>query len=307
MDTNARLLTLKVETTEGTDAVPVVTTNAFLVTSLSYNNKLNNQQYNYIRQYYGASKTLVGSDYGMIEFAVPLQGSGTAGTAPAVGAALQLAAMLEATLAGPARNTYSLTTKGEKSGSAYVYFDGDLYKVLGGKGNAQLRFPNGQVPEARFSMIGLRQPEGSAALPGATFTAWKDPAVITKANTTFSFAGQALALESLEIDLGHNFQYINRPNTERVDFTGRNMTGRLSFEKLPIATVNMYQLARNATLSALSLANGLTAGNRVKFDSARVQLGEITESDSNGVAMMNAPLIFVPSDAGNDEGLLTFD
>jgi hypothetical protein len=62
----------------------------------------------------------------------------------------------------------------------------------------------------------------------------------------------------------------------------------------------------DGTLGNLTFQHGITAGNIVDFSSTRVDIGDVSYSDQDGIAMLNMPYTAIPSTAGNDEFSLIY-
>jgi hypothetical protein len=72
-------------------------------------------------------------------------------------------------------------------------------------------------------------------------------------------------------------------------------------ESVPIATKDYFTAANNSATGNLTFTHGTTAGNRVVFTAAQVDLGNLTYGDSDGVMMLNLPYVALPTTAGNNE------
>jgi hypothetical protein len=306
MRMNKRAILAKIETTYGTDSVPTGAANAILTRGIKFHPlKMNMDQRNLIRPYFANFEEIPGSAFGEFEIEVEVQGSGAAGTAPSFGVLLRACAHSE-TITPSVRVEYSPISDAEEALSCYYYKDGNLYKLLGVKGNVMLELTAQKILVWKFKFIGLRQAVGVAALPSVTLTGFKKPLAVNKANTQFTLHGFAAALESLSFDAATQMPYVNRPNREAVDFTGRQSSGQVVIEEPLQSAIDFYDRAYQVTTGALSLTHGTAAGLRFKMDAAAVQVGEPDESEVNNVAMIGMPLRFMPT-AGNDEYKFTFD
>ena len=57
----------------------------------------------------------------------------------------------------------------------------------------------------------------------------------------------------------------------------------------------------DAALGNLSFTHGSTAGNIVQFTSSKVDIGDVSYDDSDGIAMLQIPYTCVPDSAANTE------
>jgi hypothetical protein len=230
------LITAKIETTPGTDALPTGAANAILVSDMSITPlDAQNIDRNVVRGFFGGSEQLVGSASVKANFTVELAGSGTAATAPAWGVLLQACAAAEGLLTTPARVEYSPTSTNLKTITIYYYDDGVLHKLVGTMGNCKLSARIGDRPKLQFDVIGL---DGgiSAANDTGVFTAWKKPVAMTKANVVditlgASYAagvlsgGTSYSSTGIDIDFGNSLQFTPLLSAETVDITDRASTG----------------------------------------------------------------------------------
>lgn len=303
MKHNLRLLIAKLETVYGTDAAPTAGANAALVRDLTTSVvEISYDGRNNIKPFFGKDQQISASFYAMVEFSFELQGSGSLGTAPAWGVYMRGAGHAEVITAAT-KVEYNPISASEESLTMWFYHDGDLFKMVGCKGSISYEIAAGKAPLAKAKFMGLCSQAGaisSAALPTATLTAWKLPLAVNKANTTFSLGGYAAALESLSIDMAHTTPYINRPNTERIDFSDREATGTVVIEKPPFATKDYYSVIKSAALQGLSLAHGTVAGLRVKMDTSELQLQKPSDSEQDNVTLMSMPLLLTPSSNGSE-------
>ena len=125
---------------------------------------------------------------------------------------------------------------------------------------------------------------------------------VSNVNTpTAQLHGEDIVLESLSIDVGNSVVHDDRPNEESVKITDRNMTGSISFIAPTLSTKNYFTTAEANTIGALTIQHGTADGNKVTVSSSRCQITQPTYADVNGETVINANLVFVPSDSGNDE------
>lgn len=316
------VLLAKIETTYGTDSTPTGSSNAILIskprlTPLS----ANNVDRDLVRPYFGGSEQLVGTRYAQCEFAVELAGSGAAGTAPAFGVLLRVCALAE-TIIASTRVDYTPITNSQESATLYWYDDGVLHKFVGARGNCKISAMSGERPELQFSMQGLFSTP-SAATPGSTsFAGFVTPLVVTDANTgdlvfggTVSptgapaiTGGTAYPSTGLDLDLGNQVAFTPLLGGETVDVTQRALQGSIKLDLTAAQEVSFYGTVLTATLQALSIVHGTTAGNKVLVHQPSVQLYDVTKEELNGRRLVGYKTRGVPTPAGsgNDELRLVF-
>jgi hypothetical protein len=303
-----RLILLKKESTYGTDIVPAGT-DAVLVRDLSVTPLQSDVvSRDLVRAYLGASEQLLANTRVECQFTVELAGSGTAGTAPRYGAALQACGMSE-TLVASTSATYAPVSTAFSSCTIYYNLDGVLHKVTGARGTFTLNAEVGQIPSIQFTLTGIYVPPTDTAAPAVTYSAQATPLIFKQGNTSayqfFSYAG---CLQSVSLDIGNTIVYRELVGcTKEVLITQRNVTGTVMIEAVTIATKDYFSAAlTDGTTGNLTFLHGTTAGNRVTLTAARADLGDPSYGDTDGIAMLNLPYTSVPSASGNDEFTLAF-
>lgn len=308
------LVLFKVESTPGTDATPTGAADAVLVSDLSINPlDANNIDRGLVRPYFGASEQLVGVANIKCSVTVELAGSGTAGTAPQWGDLLLGCAMAEAVLASPARVEYAPVSTALKTGTLYWYDDGVLHKAFGVMGNAKLMAKVGDRPKLSFDFVGVDGGISAASTTG-TFTNWKTPPTMQKANVVDIILGGSYAAGAitggtgykstgLELDLGNAVQFVPTLSYESVDIVDRSVTGKVQLDLTAAEEVAMMAIVKANTTQSLALQIGAVAGNKVIAYAGKVQLINPTKEELNGRRLIGYQLRLVPN-AGNDELLL---
>jgi hypothetical protein len=90
--------------------------------------------------------------------------------------------------------------------------------------------------------------------------------------------------------------------TKEVLLTDRAATGTVVLEAVTMATKNYFTAAlSDGSLGNLLFQHGQTAGNIVDFASTKIDIGDVSYSDQDGIHMLNIPYTAVPSTSGNDE------
>ena len=195
-------------------------------------------------------------------------------------------------------------TVGSTSCSFYFNLDGVRHVLLGARGTFTLDMSAKQIPKFKWTFTGLLGTVSDQALPSADFTGWQTPATISTANTTdINLLGYtASVMQTLSIDIANQVIYRQLVGSESVLITDRKPAGNISIEATTVAAKDWWTMAKNASTGPLSIKHGQTAGNIVGVTAPKVQLMQPKYSDSDGVAMLDASLAFIPNGvAGNDE------
>lgn len=306
------VILLKIETTAGTDAVPVGGTDAVLVSDLTINPlDATNIDRALVRPYFGASEQLVGTASIKCSFTVELAGSGTAATAPQWGDALLACGFAESLLATPNRVEYAPISTALKTATIYWYDDGVLHKLLGAMGNVKLMAKVGDRPKLQFDFVGVDGGISAASATG-TFTNWKTPPAMTKANVPIdltlgcSYAtgaltgGTAYASTGIELDMGNAVQFVPTLTYETVDITDRQASGKMQLDLSAAQEVSLMGTVKANTTQGLGMKIGSAAGNNVIVFAPKVQLINPTKEEVSGRRFIGYQLRLTPN-AGNDE------
>lgn len=305
------LVTAAIEATIGTDAAPTGAANAILISDASITPlDAQNIDRSLIRGSFGASEQLVGPASIKMSYSVELAGSGTAGTAPAWGKLLQACACAEGVLATPARVEYTPVSTGLKSATQNYYDDGVLHKLLATMGDFTLSAKIGERPLLKFDWIGL---DGgiSTGNDTGTFTAWKKPVPMTKANVVditlgATYAAGALtggtvySSTGLELKAGNQVGFNAMLGTETVDITDRESTGSLELELTAAQEVALMAAVKANTTQSLAITIGTTSGNKIILFAPAAQMLAPKKVDRNGKRLIGYDLRFMPVN-GNDE------
>ncbi len=308
------VITAKVQSNSGEDAAPTGA-DAVLVSDVSIT-PLDAQAIsrNLIRGYFGGSEQLVGPASVKIGYTVELAGSGTAATPPAWGKLLLGCAAGEGLLNTPARVEYSPVSTSLKALTQYYYDDGVVHKLLDSVGNCTLSAKVGDRPVLRFEWTGLDG--GIAATPNVTptFTSWKKPVAMTKANVvditlgaTYAAGaltgGTAYNSTGLELNFGNVVNFSPMLGTETVDITDRESTATIELELSAAQEVALMAAVKANTTQSLALTIGTGAGNKIIVFCAAAQLTNPRKSELNGKRLIGYDVRLVPVN-GNDEWLI---
>jgi hypothetical protein len=304
-----RLLLYKIETTEGTDAAPVVGTDAILTRNLDANSMEGDKGTRMLDGLYaGARPSYYKQIRRPVRFEVEIAGSGvTAITVPSW-MKLNRAIGCDAGVAGGSSVVQTPIFTAIPSATLYPYLDNLLEAVTGARGNMSMTFEDDEIPFFSYDFLGF-PPAGlaSEATPGApTLTGFAAPVLVNTANTTFSLDGYAAPLRRLTLNVGAAIEprSLTGP-TDRIMFRNREMTGEVVVELPDLTTKNYYTKVASRATAALQLIHGTVAGNIVQIDAARAEIDMPTLSEEQGVVMASFPIRLLPTSAGNDELLIT--
>jgi len=256
-----------------------------------------------VRPYLGASEQLLANTRVECTFSVELAGSGTAGTAPAYGKALKACGLSE-TVVSTTSVTYAPVSASFSSVTIYYNIDGVLHKVTGARGTFTLNGTVGQIPTIDFTFTGIYNTPTDTAAPTPTYANQATPVIFKAGNTTdFQLLSYAGCLQSVSFDIGNTLVYRELVGcAKQTLLTDRRSTGSVTLEAVTMATKNYFTAAlTDSSLGNLLFQHGQTPGNIVDFASTKIDIGDVSYGDQDGIAMLTIPYTAVPSTAGNDE------
>lgn len=298
------LVLAKIETTQFTDAAPTAPLNSILVKNQTVTPlKVESEDRNLIRPYFGNSEMLPVSEEAMIEFDVEMQGSGTAATAPKYGPLLRGCSFSETTTTDV---QYSPVSAAFEYLTIYFYDDGVLYKMLGAHGSVSITMAAKKIPHYHFRFVGKYSPVTDVAIPGTSdFTGFKTPLASLPANTgTLTVDGYAAKVSAFSLDMGTDVSHAIWMNNETLSPVDRKPKGSITVEAVTTTTKNYFDLVRNATLAVFTLTHGTAAGYKVKLDAPKLQLSDIARAEYSGANAYTMNFTANPN-AGNDEFKIT--
>ena len=300
--TRKRVILIEAESSYGTDPTPAAT-DVVLVTDLSITPQSSDVvNRDVVRPYLGSSQQLLANTRVECTFSVEFCGSGTAGTAPRYGSALKACGLSE-TVASGTSVTYEPISANFSSITIHYNVDGVRHIVTGCRGNVALSAEVGAIPTLDFTFTGIYNAPTDTALPSVTYGNQATPLIFKNGNTSsfqlLSFAG---ALQSLNFDIGNSIVYRELVGgTKEVLLTDRAANGSVTIEAPTLAQKDYFVAALSDTaLGNLTVTHGTAAGNICRLSSTKVDIGDVSYGEMDGVTMLEIPYTLVPSSA-NDE------
>ena len=264
-----------------------------------------------IRPYLGASEQLLANTRVECTFSVELAGSGTAGTAPQYGKALKACGLSETVAAGTSV-TYAPVSSSFDSVTIHYNIDGVRHKVTGARGTFSLNASVGEIPTIDFTFTGIYVAPDDSSLPSVTYANQATPLIFKNGNTdTFALLNYSGALQSISFDIGNSIVYRDLVGgSKEVLITDRGANGSVTIEAPTLAQKDYFAAALVdsglGNNTNLTFQHGISAGNIVDFASTRVDIGDVSYGDQDGIAMLTIPYTAVPSTTGNDEFSLIY-
>lgn len=259
-----KALLAKIETVPGTDAVPVVGTDAIrIMDEVSVTPMdLDYAPLKYARDYIGTDIELVVGTRIKCTVKVALSGSGVAGTAPNHDV-LDRICGLKKTVVAVTSVAYSddVDTAFESATIYYVYA-GHLHKALFCMGEWSVTLDKGGIPMIQYELTGIYGGITDFTPGTLVFANYVDPVPVNKVNTGIpSLHAFNVAMYSFNAKLGNKIVHTNIPGIEDISLTDRERTGSVTIRDPLIASKDYFTIVKNATTGAFSLVHGITAGN----------------------------------------------
>lgn len=256
-----QLILCKIETTYDTDPTPTEASNSILAYDIDF--KENVAPSRRLAQVASLSRlpSVDGPKFAEVKFKVESKGSGTAGTAPRIGALIRACSCSE-TIVSNTSVTYKPRSTSQESCTIYFYIDGRLHKMTGCVGDFKLYTNAGEFSYYEFTMQGRYTVATLVALPTATLESTNPP--IAKSCTFTYNSRTTLVLKSAIIEM--NNVIAQRPSLNDANsIAGFIVTGRDPMATIdPEMTVETsYDFRTDAltTQRQISWVVGSTAGN----------------------------------------------
>lgn len=302
----SKIILAKAEGTYGQDAAPAPA-NAMLMTDVELR-PMEGQDVarNIERPHLGAQETIPAGLYCTLTGSVELQGSGTAGLAPAWSILLRCCGVAE-TIVANTSVTYNPVSDGHEAASIYFWIGPTRHVVTGVRGTAVTTLNAQGIPVMRFTLMGLFTTPGDVARVAADLAGFQIPDVASNANTPgFSVGGQAMVLSQFSFNLGCDVQQRLLVGREQMLIVDKSESISARVEALPLDTYNPYAISLSRTRQAVQLVHGTQAGRIVTFAAPTCSLGRLPGYEqSQNVTEWPLSLTPLPSDAGDDQWTIT--
>lgn len=296
---------LKLEATPGVDAVPLAA-DAVILSNVTFTPMTGDRiSRDRLLPYMGNQGVILAGIYGRIEGDLELAGSGTPGTPPKFSSLLRAANFAETVTAGT-KVEYTIVEDGAESATAYFISDKVQHIFVGAKANIAPSFVTKNYAKARVTIVGmLGTITDLGVMPAVSDTGWGTPVHVSKANTTVSLHGWNTVAESISLDLGNTLTPRFLIGDEKVLVSNRNATGTAVVEAKALSEINWFAKSLSKEGGALSIVHGTQAGNILTITAPKVQIGEPSQGQTDGILNYSLPLDLVPVN-GRDELKLAF-
>ena len=301
-----KILLLKIESTEKTDAVPTGALNAFLTNGLTITPiETTEVDSDHDKGTMGNSlKYLVGSHV-KCSFEIELATGGALGVLPAYAPALQICGM-SVTETAATDVKIACASGGFDSATLYINIDGQLHPMVGARGSWSLAMSPQGIPRIKCDIIGLWVDPSSVPAPVVDKSMWKVPLPVDYHNTpTLTLHGGTYPISDFSYDHANDVKYRNVINDECVFISDRSPSGSVTLDAPKLSDKNWFTSIKAHEVGAVQVVHGSTAGNIIQIDMPVVQMTSPSYTDSDGAVGLQMTMNPMPTDAGDDEILIT--
>lgn len=300
-----RGLSLKIETTEGTDSSPTRTANAFRLLNGTSGLEAEKLERDLDRPQWGAKPFVPVGLYGFIEGDMEIVPAATGGTSAPIAPVLKIASFAETLVSGPpALARYTPIATAIPSATAYFQHAGVKRIITGAR--AKLSAISMEIK--KYAMCKVRI-EGNCADPTELtmptdydYSSFQDPLPINTENFTLSVNGFNVDGLMLQVDLNTEMKVKEHSEARIARISDRLPSGIVRFYRPAFTSLNPWALHRAGTTIAIVGTNNLTGSGarQVLLSVGKAQLEQPKEVEVDGDVAYECPFVCLPN-AGNDE------
>lgn len=302
MNSERKVILVKVEATPGTDSAPAAATDAFQAIDFKWGNagKANTDEFAYAAPYYAARDVFNVSMQRDCMFDIPVIGAGTPlGTNyGAAMLALYRACGHAAVVNAATSVVFSPISTAEETATLYAYEDGLLRRMLFTRGSMKWAFAENKVPRCSVAMLGLYSTPTDTPIVAPTFPTLQKPVGFGRANTVITLGALNLKASMFEVDGGRVNAYRRLSGVEDVVPTDMKPTATVKFELPTVAQKAVYTELETTVEQLLRVVHGTAAGNVFTLAGTRAQLTDITEDKDRTQLFVTAKFDLVPNSSG---------
>lgn len=304
--TNRQVVAAKVEVTEGTlETLAAADANAQILEPAKFEANIAMFERKLMDVSYSNFKQITGTRLAQISFKCENKGSGTAGTAPAIGKLLRACGFGETVVAvtsvtyAPVSALASIPTL-----TVAVYVDGVKKAIKGARGNVKYESQDGQPGFYEFTFIGVYDSVADVALLTPSGVETTVPVALLTAQ--FSVQTFSAFCSKVSFDMGNTLTPRPDINTGAgyisTLLTGRAPKATFDPELELVATHDFYGRLLAGTTGVLTWRHTGSAGNICIFSAPVCQYTKIGDGDRDGMAITPVECALIRSAAaGNDE------
>lgn len=177
-----------------------------------------------------------------------------------------------------------------------------VHEMLGTRGTIKMAGTVNDYPAFELSLTSFFTLPALDDPIGVDYGDWPDPVEVSTANTpACSLFGHDLVAESVGWDAGNTAELVERVGRREVRINDRKSTATLKVEETGLEEFDILAAVAARTIGPFVLQHGTTAGNAVRIEAPRAQLGKPSWSESKKDRMADLTLRLLPTAAGDDE------
>jgi hypothetical protein len=307
-----RALLLKLEATEGTDAVPTPDADAFQLLDGSSGVDGDKIERTLDRPYFTHDPFVVTNLRGFVEGkfeVVPPAGPHINTSKASVDALLKIAGMAKTFVAGAQPIVrYNPISAAIASATAYFYHAGTLYAIVGARANiTSLMMDIGSYIQGQCRIEGGCQEVQEEALPtNLDYSAFTTPIANTTESMEMRVNGIAVEGKSIGLSFNNTQQTIEHTEARLNRIKDRKPTATLRFYRPARAALDPWALWKAGTIvPAYGTVTDPVSGLQTKM-TTRIQIEEVKPVDIDGDLGYDLTGRCIATDAGGDEFLIEF-
>ena len=305
------LIAVKIEATEGVDAVPADADVVAPAFGIDYGPTVEMAEREVQQPSFSRITKIAGERMATISFSTELKGSGAAGTPPPNLAVPLRGCSFAEVIVGGVSVTYNLVSENQESVTVEIR-ESDAAgnarskKIIGAKGTVSLEATKGGIVLVVFEFTGKYvAPTDSGVSQFASPSITPQPQPFLSAALSFQGLG-TLKAQAVTLDVGNDIVMRNDVNDPTGNvaaiITGRTPTGSIDPEVELVATVDFYSKWTSNTEGVLTYIINGGAGNIVTVTALKAQIDNLGEADRDGLRTVALDLVLNQSvDAGDDE------
>lgn len=299
---NSKIILFKPESSYGVDPTPTGSANAILMTGVSYSPMEGQDISRDLDLPYLAAQGKIPVGLRVrLRGRVELQGSGTAGTAPAWGPLLRACGVAEGLDPGTSV-TYAPISDGMESGTLYFWVGTTMQIVKGVRGNVSMAFSAQGLPYLEFELTGIYADPAEVARVTPDLSDFVRPEVVSSTNTpTFTINGVSMIMRSFSMALNNQVVHRLLVGAEQIIIPDRLESISSQVEAVPLGTINPFTLSQAGTQVPVVLVHGTNAGRIATLTCPTVEIGRMPDySNQDKILEWNLSMTPLPA-TGNDQ------
>jgi hypothetical protein len=216
-----------------------------------------------------------------LSYKVELVGSGAKGTLPEWGRLLRACGCAEVVVASTSVTYNPISPPNLDSITHYLWIGDTLYKLVGGRGDATLRYPAQGIPylDVEFTSLFAVPVEATRVFPNNN--TFQKPELVSSAKTTFTINGVALKLREAMLKFNNKIEGRFLVGSESIEIIDRTEQFSCKVEATPVATFNPFSLAQAATQVPIILTHGTATGLRTTLSMPTSQILRLKGLENN--------------------------